>query len=105
MCSATVPVFGPCWECDLMLQGDRDQSTARGRTIASLPRAYILAFSFLPLLSTGCQSFVSPLAQWRAAYDGNLVKGPSKDEMADITGPTSSDRLLDRWITPRRSAA
>jgi outer membrane protein assembly factor BamD (BamD/ComL family) len=67
------------------------------------PRALIFLLSLLPLCSAGCQSFASPLAQWRAAYDGNLVKGPSKDEMADVTGSAGSDRLLDRWLTPRKS--
>src|SRR6516164_5747646 len=100
---AIVPVFGPCWECDLMDSGVRDVRTAPPCALASSSRAYILILSCLPFSSAGCQSFVSPLAQWRAAYDGNLVKGPSKDEMADVSGPASSDRLLDRWITPRRS--
>ncbi len=51
----------------------------------------------------GCQSFDSPLSQWRAAYDGNLVKGPTKDEMADVTNSTNSQSLFDRWLTPKRA--
>ena len=97
-----------------MLSCDRPLTTAPPRAMPRGPgslefpissRAFMLFLSLLPCAAAGCQSFVSPLAQWRAAYDGNLVKGPSKDEVADITGPTSSDRLLDRWITPRRSAS
>jgi outer membrane protein assembly factor BamD (BamD/ComL family) len=49
----------------------------------------------------GCQSFSSPLSQWRAAYDGNLVKGPTKEEMADAAGLSDSQNLLERWIAPR----
>ncbi len=64
-----------------------------------------MIISLMPFFAAGCQTFVSPLSQWRAAYDGNLVRGPSKDEMADITDPASSNNLFDRWITPRRSAA
>jgi TolA-binding protein len=88
-----------------MLSGDRDRTTAPRRALASSSRALILVLSLLPLSSACCQSFVSPLARWRAAYDGNLVQGPTKDEMADISGPTSSDRLFDRWITPRKNAS
>jgi TolA-binding protein len=55
----------------------------------------------LPLALAGCQSVMTPLSQWRAAYDGKLVKGPTKEEMADVTGPTDSDNLMDRWLTPR----
>ncbi len=61
-----------------------------------------MAVMLLSLLLSGCQSISSPLAQWRAAYDGNLVKGPTKEEMADTTGSTDTDSLLQRWITPRR---
>jgi TolA-binding protein len=53
----------------------------------------------------GCQSFANPLAQWRAAYDGNLVKGPTSEEMADASGPSDSQNLFERWTTPRMSPA
>jgi outer membrane protein assembly factor BamD (BamD/ComL family) len=62
-----------------------------------------LAFLLLLFPLTGCQTFSSPLSQWRAAYDGNLIRGPSKDEMADATRSTDSSNLLDRWLTPKRT--
>ncbi len=34
----------------------------------------------------GCTSVVSPLGQWRAAYDGNLFRKLSPEEMADASG-------------------
>ncbi len=61
----------------------------------------VLVCLFLTQLLTGCQTFSSPLSQWRAAYDGNLVKGPTKEEMADAAGFSDSDNLLERWLTPR----
>ncbi len=66
------------------------------------PRAR-LAWVLMSLPLAGCQTFSSPLSQWRAAYDGNLVKGPTKDEMADVTSSTNSQSLFDRWLTPRRT--
>ncbi|HZW33998.1 MAG TPA: tetratricopeptide repeat protein [Isosphaeraceae bacterium] len=59
----------------------------------------------LPLLLAGCQSFSSPLAQWRAAFDGNLFKRLSPEEMADASGPSDSTNLLQRWLTPRQAPA
>jgi outer membrane protein assembly factor BamD (BamD/ComL family) len=53
----------------------------------------------------GCQSVITPLSQWRAAYDGYLVKGPTREEMADVSGPSDSNSLLDRWLTPRTTGA
>jgi TolA-binding protein len=105
-----------------MRPGDRDLRTAhafpapRGRrriersTTGCLlrpsraSRASLVFIGLLPLGLSGCQSFASPLAAWRAAYDGNLVKGPTKDEMADVSSPLSSNNFLGRWITPRRDA-
>jgi outer membrane protein assembly factor BamD (BamD/ComL family) len=43
------------------------------------------------------------LSQWRAAYDGKLIKGPTNDEKADVTNSTDSQTLFDRWLTPRRT--
>jgi TolA-binding protein len=106
-----------------MLRGDRDLQTAPDhpapralRSLAShvpttiprpnpLARAGLLALALVPVCFTGCQSFVSPLARWSAAYDGGLVRGPTKDEMSDVSAPLDSDSLLDRWLTPRRDAA
>jgi outer membrane protein assembly factor BamD (BamD/ComL family) len=65
-----------------------------------LRRAGLLLF---PLVLCGCQSVMTPFSQWRAAYDGYLVKGPTGEEMADVTGPTDSPNLLDRWLTPRNT--
>jgi outer membrane protein assembly factor BamD (BamD/ComL family) len=62
-----------------------------------------LALTLLPVLFTGCQSFSNPISQWRAAYDGGLFKGVSKDEMADASSSMDSNNLFERWITPRRS--
>jgi TolA-binding protein len=50
----------------------------------------------------GCQTFVSPISAWRAAYDRGLTRGVSKDEMADVSGAADSQNLLERWLTPRR---
>jgi TolA-binding protein len=59
----------------------------------------------LPLGLTGCQSISSPLAQWRAAYDSNIYKGVSPEEMADSSGPADSSNLIQRWLTPRKNPA
>jgi TolA-binding protein len=56
----------------------------------------------LPLWLTGCQSVSSPLAAWRAAYDSNLTRKISPEEMADAGGPADSANLFQRWMTPRR---
>ncbi len=104
-----------------MLRGDRDLRTAPGHAAPALfdssnhqlparclfaslsPCALrFLVVALVPFFLTGCQSFVSPLATWRAAYDGNLVKGPTKDEMADVSSSLDTDSLLDRWLTPRK---
>jgi TolA-binding protein len=85
-----------------------DPPSTRGATrpiFACAPQWARAALLMLPLGLAGCQSVMTPLSQWRAAYDGNLVKGPSKEEMADVTGPTESNNLLDRWLTPRTTGA
>jgi outer membrane protein assembly factor BamD (BamD/ComL family) len=64
-----------------------------------------LAILLLLVCCGGCQSIVNPISQWRAAYDGNLVKGPTKEEMADASSPSDSQNLFERWITPRMSPA
>jgi outer membrane protein assembly factor BamD (BamD/ComL family) len=70
------------------------------RFIRQLPR---LGVMLVPVVLAGCQSFSNPISQWRAAYDGGLFRGVSKDEMADATASMDSDNLFDRWLTPRRS--
>jgi TolA-binding protein len=55
----------------------------------------------VPLSLSGCQSFTNPLSAWRAAYDGNLFRGVSREEMADVAQGSSSQNLLDRWLTPK----
>ena len=106
---AIVPDSGPYWECDPMVRVDRNVRIAlvarRPRPVdASIADRAELAASAscarlgarpgsscsCSLCSAGCQSFGSPLAQWRAAYDGNLFKGPTKEEMADVSGPADS---------------
>ncbi len=71
---------------------------------APFARTGLLAITLATLFSlTGCQNFVSPLATLRAAYDGGLVRGPTKEEMSDSSSSMSTDNLRDRWLTPRRS--
>ncbi len=66
-------------------------------------RRRLLALGLLlPGCCAGCQTFVSPLTAWRAAYDRGLTRGVSKDEMADVTGSADSQNLMDRWLAPRR---
>jgi TolA-binding protein len=75
---------------------------SKARTACRIARLGLL----LPhLLLAGCQSFSSPLAQWRAAYDGNLFKKMTPEEMADASGPADSTNLLQRWLTPRQVPA
>jgi TolA-binding protein len=64
-----------------------------------------LCLLLLSLALAGCQSFSSPLAQWRAAYDPNLFKRLTPEEMADASGPADSTRLLQRWLTPKKNPA
>jgi outer membrane protein assembly factor BamD (BamD/ComL family) len=66
-------------------------------------RLVALALALVPL--AGCANFVSPLAQWRAAYDGNLFKHMSPEEMADASGTSDSTNLFQRWLTPRGNPA
>jgi TolA-binding protein len=67
---------------------------------ARAARLIALLFTLVPL--AGCANFLSPLGQWRAAYDGNLTKGLSPEEMADASGsPADSTNLFQRWLTPR----
>lgn len=55
----------------------------------------------------GCQSLGVPIAQWRSAYDSDLAKGLTKDELAKSESRklTDSDSLLQRWLRPRGAAA
>ncbi len=98
----------PSEPCD---QGSRGTATsptiARGSGRASTSRTIVrlVARLLLPLGLTGCQSFSSPLAQWRAAYDSNLYKGLSPEEMADASGPADSNNFLQRWLAPRKNPA
>ncbi len=57
----------------------------------------------LAISASGCQSFSSPLAQWRAAYDSNLYKKMTPEEMADSAGPGDSTNLLQRWLKPSKN--
>jgi outer membrane protein assembly factor BamD (BamD/ComL family) len=80
-------------------------SRARRSLAASLPcaraiRMGALALALIPL--AGCANFISPISQWRAAYDGNLFKRLTPEEMADASGsPADSTNLFQRWLTPR----
>jgi outer membrane protein assembly factor BamD (BamD/ComL family) len=63
-------------------------------------RRAALALALIPM--AGCASFVSPIGQWRSAYDGNLFKRLTPEEMADAGGgPADSTNLFQRWLTPR----
>jgi TolA-binding protein len=66
-------------------------------------RLIVLLLALTPI--AGCANFVSPLAQWRAAYDGNLFKRLSPEEMADASGTSDSTNLFQRWLTPRGNPA
>jgi TolA-binding protein len=102
MSSAIAPDSALDWELVLMVRGQRHDwfaSETLGRTLGRL------GLLPLALLLAGCQSFTSPLAQWRAAYDGNLFKKMSPEEMADASGPADSTNLLQRWLTPRQPPA
>ncbi|MGP0065378.1 MAG: tetratricopeptide repeat protein, partial [Isosphaeraceae bacterium] len=59
----------------------------------------------LASMPAGCANVTSPLAQWRAAYDGNLYKKISPEEMADASGPADSTNLLQRWLSPKTTAS
>ncbi len=63
------------------------------------------ALMLLAFLPAGCQSFTSPLAQWRTAYDDNLFKRITPEEMADASGPADSTNLLQRWLSPKTTAS
>jgi TolA-binding protein len=86
-----------------------DHSSPARRSLAAPtrpPRAARLVALLLALAPiAGCANFVSPLAQWRTAYDGNLFKRLSPDEMADASGTTDSTNLFQRWLTPRGNPA
>jgi outer membrane protein assembly factor BamD (BamD/ComL family) len=63
-------------------------------------RLWALVLAMAPLV--GCANFVSPITQWRTAYDGNLFKKLSPEEMADASGgPADSTNLFQRWLSPR----
>src|SRR5947209_3189374 len=63
-------------------------------------RRAALALALIPM--AGCANFVSPIGQWRSAYDGNLFKRLTPEEMADASGgPADSTNLFQRWLTPR----
>ncbi len=64
------------------------------------PKSMVL---LLAISAAGCQSFSSPLAQWRAAYDSNLYKKMTPDELADSAGPGDSTNLLQRWLKPSQN--
>ncbi len=72
-------------------------------TPKALRRRRLLALGLLlPVFSAGCQTFVSPISAWRAAYDRGLTRGVSKEEMADVSGAADSQNFMDRWLAPRR---
>jgi outer membrane protein assembly factor BamD (BamD/ComL family) len=83
------------------LQAGRRASEAR--QIVWPRHLALLAVTLLPVFLAGCQSFSSPISQWRAAYDGGLFRGVSKDEMADASSSMETANLFDRWLTPRRT--
>jgi TolA-binding protein len=83
-----------------------DRSPRAARSSASPLRAGCAgALILLAIPLAGCSSIVSPLAQWRAAYDPNLFKKLSPEEMADASGPADSNNLFQRWLTPRNNPA
>ena len=98
------PSAGP-----LRTVGARGERTARARrspTSRIRPAGARLRGAMVLLLIPlcGCTG-VSSLGQWRAAYDGNLFKRLSPEEMADASGPADSTNLFQRWLTPRINPA
>jgi TolA-binding protein len=95
--------FRWCGDRSPAVRADRSirqvDSLARGKFIR---RRGLAPFFLLPFLCSGCQTFVSPISAWRAAYDRGLTRGISKDEMADVSGAADSQNFMDRWLTPRR---
>src|SRR5689334_12218777 len=79
------------------------RSLAAPLSCARTLRPGALALALIPL--AGCANFISPISQWRAAYDGNLFKKLTPEEMADASGPADSTNLLQRWLTPRGNPA
>jgi outer membrane protein assembly factor BamD (BamD/ComL family) len=77
----------------------RGRNSAASARFVPATRLGILVLALVPL--AGCANFVSPLSQWRAAYDGNLFKRVTPEEMADATGPADPTNLFQRWLTPR----
>ena len=82
---------------------DRSSRVAGSVLLARIGR--LGALILLSLLPAGCSTFASPLAQWSAAYDNNLFKRISPEEMADAAGPADSTNLLQRWLSPRTTAS
>ncbi len=87
-------------------RSNRDRRSAAGQTSRrGLSRGLRVALVVLAVAGSGCQTVYNPFSQYRAAYDGNLVKGPTKEEMADASNTSGSQTLFDRWLTPRMSSA
>src|SRR5262245_35364869 len=120
MSSGIAPDSAPFWEPDPMVRPIRnarlepnggptpavrvrpDPPPRARRSFAALlrPSMGALALALIPL--AGCANFVSPISQWRAAYDGNLFQRLTPEEMADASGgPAASTNLFQRWLTPR----
>jgi outer membrane protein assembly factor BamD (BamD/ComL family) len=95
------------WEPDLMARPNRNArlESSRGRDAAAPARSVpatrlgALVVALVPLV--GCANFVSPISQWRAAYDGKLIRKMSPEEMADASGPADPSNLFQRWLTPK----
>jgi outer membrane protein assembly factor BamD (BamD/ComL family) len=81
-----------------------DRSTRAGRFLerqlrpARGGRLGALILLLIPLC--GCTG-ISQFSQWRAAYDSNLFRKLSPEEMADASGPADSNNLFQRWLTPK----
>ena len=103
-----IETFRTAGSHDLRRRGRPDPSSGSAGRLRSAELARTVAEAGVPprARSLGRLPDVSaaPSAQWRAAYDGNLVKPTSKEEMADVTGRPIHRNLFDRWLTPKRGS-
>ncbi len=82
-----------------------ERRDARKRPRHGVARVLVSLIAFLPVVGSGCQNFVSPISQWRAAYDNSLFKNISKEELNDVSGAADSGNFMNRWLAPKEGHA